>query len=100
MATCSWSSRVTAHWQTLRVQMGDPTFPITLTGPQKLVELFHWRRGKATPGVWVVVNGAEPRSPRLDEVDWSQFPMAEAYQEMMSHEERCARHLPRQLAMA
>ncbi len=100
MSTCAWSSRVTAHWQTLRVQMGDSTCPITLTGPKKLVELFHWRRGKATPGVWVVVNGPGEKRPRLDEVDWSLFPVAEAQQELMSHEERCSRYLPRRFAAA
>lgn len=100
MGSCALSSKVTTSWQTLRVQTGDPSFPITLTGPKKLVELFHWRRGKATPGVWVVINGPDNERPRLDEVDWSLFPMAEAYQEMMNHEERCARHLPRHLAMA
>lgn len=100
MATCSWSSRVTAKWQTLRVQMGDPACPITLTGPKKLAELFHWRRGKATPGVWVVVNGAGFKSPRVDEVDWSLFPVAEAQEEIMSHEARCSRYLFRHVAAA
>jgi len=100
MATCAWTSRLTAHWQTLRVQMGDPTCPITITGPKKLVELFNWRRGKATPGVWFVVSTQAHRSPRVDEIDWSLFPVAEAQHELMDLEERCARYLPRRYAMA
>ena len=100
MATCTWTSKLMAHWQTLRVQMGDPTCPTTITGPKKLVELFNWRRGKATPGVWIVISSQPDRSPRLDEVDWSLFPVAEAQHELMDHEERCARYMPRSVAMA
>jgi hypothetical protein len=91
MVTRSWSPIVTVHWQTLRVQTGDPSFPITLTGPNRLVELFHWRRGKASPGVWVIVNAPGCRSPRIDEVEWTSFPVAEAQQEMIKHDERCSR---------
>jgi hypothetical protein len=100
MATRSWSSVLTAHWQTLRVQTGDPSCPITLTGPNKLVELFHWRRGKPSPGVWVIVNSPGFRTPRLEEVDWSLFPVAEAQHEMIDHEERCLRYMPRRLSVA
>jgi hypothetical protein len=100
MATCTWTSKMTAHWQTLRVQMGDPTFPTTLTGPKKLVELFNWRRGKPTPGVWIVVSAQADRKPRLDEVDWTLFPVAEAQQELMAHEARCALYMPRSAVMS
>lgn len=100
MGTCAWTSRLTAPWQTLRVQMGDPTCPTTLTGPKKLVELFNWRRGKPTPGVWFVVATQAQRSPRVEEIDWSLFPVAEAQHELMDHEARCALYLPRRHAMA
>jgi hypothetical protein len=92
MATRAWSSMVIAHWQTLRVQTGDPSFPVTLTGPNRLVELFHWRRGKPSPGVWIIENAPGCRSPRTDEVDWSQFPVAEAQQEIINQDERCSRY--------
>jgi hypothetical protein len=88
-----WSQVVTAHWKTLRVQTGDPAFPITLTGPSRLVELFHWRRGKPSPGVWIIENAPGCRSPRTEEVDWSLFPVAEAHEEIIKHEERCSRYL-------
>lgn len=93
MATRVWSPIFTAHWQTLRVQTGDPSCPITLTGPNKLVELFHWRRGKASPGVWVIVNAPGYTCPRPSEVDWSLFPVAEAQHEMMDHDERRSRYM-------
>ena len=91
MVTRTWSPMVIAHWQTLRVQTGDPCFPITLTGPNRLVELFHWRRGKPSPGVWIIENATGCRSPRTEEVDWSHFPVAEAQQEMIQHDEICSR---------
>ncbi len=98
MATSVWSPGFTAHWQTLRVQTGDPSCPITLTGPNKLVELFHWRRGKASPGVWVIVNAPGHTCPQPSEVDWSLFPVAEAHHEMMDHDARRSRY--RMLASA
>ena len=91
MVTRTWSPMAIAHWQTLRVQTGDPCFPITLTGPNRLVELFHWRRGKPSSGVWIIENAPGCRSPRTEEVDWSHFPVAEAQQEMIQHDERCSR---------
>lgn len=92
MVTRAWSPMVIAHWTTLRVQTGDPGFPITLTGPNRLVELFHWRRGKASVGVWIIENAPGRRSPRTEEVDWTHFPIAEAQQEMINHDERCSRY--------
>jgi hypothetical protein len=92
MVTRAWSPIVIAHWTTLRVQTGDPAFPITLTGPNRLVELFHWRRGKPSAGVWVIENAPGCRSPRTEEVDWTHFPVAEAQQEMMKQDERCSRY--------
>jgi hypothetical protein len=78
----------------LRVQMGDPSFPTTLTGPRRLVALYHWRRGKAMPGVWIIANAPEPAIDRPEDVDWTLFPILEAQREMMAHEERCTRHMP------
>lgn len=93
MNTRAWPLMVTAPWQTLRVQTGDPSFPITLTGPSRIVELFHWRRGKPSPGVWVIENAPGCRTLRTEEVDWSSFPVAEAHQEMLKHDEICSRYL-------
>ncbi len=92
MATRAWSSVITAHWTTLRVQTGDASFPVTLTGPSRLVELFHWRRGKPSPGVWVIENAPGCRTMRAEEVEWSRFPVAEAQQEMLDRDERCSRY--------
>jgi hypothetical protein len=41
--------------------------------------------------VWIIENAPGYRTPRTEEVDWSLFPIAEAHQEMISHEERCSR---------
>jgi hypothetical protein len=93
MGTRAWASGPLTHWGMLRVQTGDPSLPITLTGPTRLVELFHWRRGKASPGVWVIESASGRSSPRPDDVDWSQFPMAEAQREMQEYDARTARHV-------
>lgn len=93
MGTRAWSSGPLTHWNTLRVQTGDPSLPITLTGPTRLVELFHWRRGKASPGVWVIESASGRGTPRPDDVDWSQFPMAEAQREIQDYAARTARHM-------
>jgi hypothetical protein len=77
----------------LRIQRGDRSFPTTLTGPARLIALFHWRRGQALPGMWVVENGAEHPGPAPGEVDWSLFPTSETQAEMLAHEARFARHL-------
>jgi hypothetical protein len=79
----------------LRVQIGDPALPTTLTGPARLIALYHWRRGKALPGVWIVEHTPAPVILRAEDIDWTQFPTLEAQRELMAHEERCARHLPR-----
>lgn len=92
MVARTWSAMVMMHWTTLRVQTGDPSFPITLTGPNRLVELFHFRRGKPSPGVWIIENAPGSRAPRNEEVEWSHFPVAEAQQEMMDRDERCSRY--------
>ena len=92
MINRAWSSAVTAHWTMVRVQTGDPSFPITLTGPSRLVELFHWRRGKPSPGVWVIEHAPGCRTMRVEEVEWSHFPVAEAQQEMLAHDERCSHY--------
>lgn len=92
MAIRSWSSGPLIHWGTLRVQTGDPSLPITLTGPTRLVELFHWRRGKASPGVWVIDTGTGRLTARPEDIDWVQFPVAEAHQTMMEHDARMSRH--------
>lgn len=92
MVNRAWSSAVTAHWTTVRVQTGDPSFPITLTGPSRLMELFHWRRGKPSPGVWIIENAPGCRTMRVEEVEWTHFPVAEAQQEMLAHDERCSRY--------
>jgi hypothetical protein len=84
----------------LRVQMGDPSLPTTITGPARLIALFHWRRGKPLPGVWIIEHSAVNVSPKAEDVDWTEFPTLEAQRELMAHEERCARHLPRRGAHA
>ena len=81
-------------WGRLRVQVGDPSLPTTLTGPARLIALYQWRRGKALPGIWIVEHSAAPASLQADDVDWTQFPVLEAKLELMAHEERCARHAP------
>lgn len=98
MAVHAWSAVHRTPWGKLRVQMGDPSLPTTLTGPARLIALYHWRRGKALPGVWVIEHAPAPVRLRAEDIDWSQFPTLEAQRELMAHEERCARHLPRRLS--
>jgi hypothetical protein len=86
------------HWGKLRVQIGDPSLPTTVTGPARLIALFHWRRGKALPGIWIIEHAAVSASLRVEDIDWALFPTSEAQREMMAHEERCARHVPRRFA--
>ncbi len=95
MAVQAWSAVRGIHWGMLRVQMGDRALPTTVTGPARLIALYHWRRGKALPGVWIIESSVPHAKPRAEEIDWSLFPVQEAQREMMAHEERCARHMPR-----
>jgi hypothetical protein len=95
MALHTWSATRRTPWVMLRVQMGDPSLPTTVTGPARLIALYHWRRGKALPGVWIIEHSPVPVSPRAEEIDWTQFPVQEAQRELMAHEERCARHTRR-----
>jgi hypothetical protein len=85
-------------WGKLRVQIGDPSLPTTVTGPARLIALFHWRRGKALPGIWIIEHSAVHTNPTVEDIDWALFPTLEAQREMMAHEERCARHVPRRSA--
>lgn len=87
-------------WGMLRVQVGDPSLPTTLTGPARLIALYQWRRGKALPGVWIVDPATAPASFEAGDVDWTQFPVLEAKLELMAHEERCARHVPRRSGLS
>lgn len=91
--TRSWSSGPPTHWDSLRVQTGDPSLPITLTGPTRLVELYHWRRGKASPNVWVIESASGRSAPPADDVDWSLFPMAETQHELAEHAAHRARQM-------
>jgi hypothetical protein len=95
MATCAFSALRRTPWGMLRVQVGDPSLPTTVTGPARLIALYHWRRGHALPGVWIIENAPGPASPRAEDIDWVLFPLQEAQHEMMAHEERCAAHVPR-----
>ena len=97
MALQAWSTRRRAHWAMLRVQMGDPSLPTTITGPARLIALYHWRRGKALPGLWIIEHSAPSASLGPEDIDWTQFPVMEAQRELMDHEERCARHVPRRV---
>jgi len=85
----------TISWCALRVQTGDPSFPITLTGPARLVELFHWRRGKTSPGVWVSVHLPSQSRLEPEAIDWALFPLAEAQAEMQIQDARRGRYLRR-----
>ena len=85
-------------WGNLRVQIGDPSLPTTITGPARLIALFHWRRGKALPGLWIVEHSPQHTIPRVEDIDWTLFPTQEAQREMMAHEERCARHMLRRFS--
>jgi hypothetical protein len=100
MAIHACSTVPRTPWEILRVQTGDPRLPTTVTGPARLIALFHWRRGKALPGVWIIEHSPASVRPRTDDVDWARFPTLEAQRALMEHEERCARHLPRHLQAA
>jgi hypothetical protein len=91
--TCSAVHRT--PWKILRVQIGDPSLPTTLTGPARLVALYQWRQGNASPSVCVIENSPAHARPRPDDIDWERFPSAEAELEMMDHKARCALYLPR-----
>jgi hypothetical protein len=94
MAIRAWSAVRQTPWGMLRVQTGDPSLPTTVTGPARLIALYHFRRGKSLSGVWIVESSPERASPEPEDIDWALFPTSEAQQEMMAHEERCARHRP------
>jgi len=93
MATRAWSAALGISWEKLRVQVGDPVLPTTATGPARLIALYQWRRGKGLPGVWVVDSASGAARPRLEDVDWTKFPTAEAQGELMAYEERCVRYV-------
>jgi hypothetical protein len=92
MPTRAWSSGPLTHWDTLRVQTGDPSLPVTLSGAARFVELYHWRRGKASPNVWVIDSATGRSAPQAEDVDWARFPMAEAELELMRRDMRIAQH--------
>ena len=58
MQSCPAGPRI--HWGRLRVQVGDRSFPTTVTGPARLIALYHFRRGRALPGVWMIENAPVP----------------------------------------
>lgn len=93
METLASSAAPRTPWRILRVQIGDPSFPTTITGPARLVALYQWRQGKAAPGVWVIENSPTHASPRPEDIDWATFPTADAQREMMDRAFRCARYL-------
>ncbi len=95
MAAHSCCAAPRTHWGMLRVQTGDRSLPTTVTGPARLIVLYHWRRGKALPGVWIIEHSPMSSSPRLQDIDWDLFPTQEAQRELYSLEESCARHVPR-----
>lgn len=95
MATLACSQVPSPSWSMLRVQLGDPSLPTTLTGPARLIALYQWRRGKRLPGLWFVDSASMRVSRTPDGVDWALFPVAEARNHLMDHEERCLRHLVR-----
>jgi hypothetical protein len=88
------------HWGMLRVQTGDRSLPTTVTGPARLIVLYHWRRGKALPGVWIIEHSLLSPTPRLQDVDWDLFPTQEAQRELYALEESFARHVPRRAVSA
>ena len=87
MAPYASSAARRTPWERLRVQVGDPSLPTTVTGPARLIALYQWRRGHALPGVWIIENATVPTRPRrAEDVDWAQFPILEAQLEMMALE--------------
>ena len=98
MALQTWSGVRRTPWGMLRVQIGDPSLPTTVTGPARLIALYQWRRGKPLPGTWIIEHSAAPVRLEAEEIDWTQFPVLEAQRELMAHEERCARHMPRRFS--
>ena len=95
MASLAFTAASTPSWSMLRVQLGDPSLPTTLTGPARLIALYQWRRGKRLPGVWFVDSASMRVSRTPEGVDWTLFPVAEARNHLMDYEERCLRHLTR-----
>jgi hypothetical protein len=91
----AWSAAHRTPWGMLRVQIGDPSLPTTLTGPARLVALYQWRQGKASPGVWVIENSPAHARPSPEDIDWILFPAVQAEREMTDHKARCAQYLPR-----
>ena len=82
-------------WRVLRVQMGDPSLPTTVTGPVRLAALHQWRQGKTSPGVWVTADSPAPTRPSPEDIDWVLFPTAQVEREITANEARCAQYLPR-----
>lgn len=95
MASLAFTAASSPSWSVLRVQLGDPSLPTTLTGPARLIALYQWRRGRRLPGVWFVDSTSMRVSRTPEGVDWTRFPLAEARDLLMEYEERCMRHLAR-----
>lgn len=92
MTTSAWTSGPITHWDTLRVQTGDPSLPVTLSGAARFVELYKWRRAKASPNVWIIDSATGRSAPKAEDVDWARFPMAETELELMRRDMRMAKH--------